>query len=91
LDRLPRLIVLIGLVLMSALRTGIWAQAPAGSPMIDLWRSLRDAITTEGNKYFEQRRDTEIPPERRMFDGKVVSQPSPNELVVNVILPGTPL
>jgi hypothetical protein len=71
---------LIGIVIMSAIG---FAQAPTPDPG-DLWRRIRSALMTpEGDKYFQQIKDAAIPPES-MFAGRVVSQPSPKTLVVNV-------
>jgi hypothetical protein len=76
---------LIGIVLMSAVG---FAQAPMPDPG-DLWRKIRSALMApDGDKWFQQIKDAAIPdtvgqPER-MFAGKVVSQPSPKTLVVNV-------
>ena len=71
---------LIGIVLMSAIG---FAQAPTPDPG-DLWRKIRSAMMSpDGDKWFQQIKDSVIPPES-MFAGKVVSQPSPKTLVVNV-------
>ena len=74
---------LIGIVLVSAIG---FAQAPTPAPDPgDLWRKIRSALMApEGDKFFQQIKDAEIPPERQRFGGNVVSQPSPNELIVNV-------
>ncbi|MGD1072871.1 MAG: hypothetical protein ABSB15_22340 [Bryobacteraceae bacterium] len=82
---------LIGLVTMSALQTGGWAQARGDSP-IDLWRLIRTTLTAEkGDKYFERIKGSLIPPVFSSdgtpfgrIERKVVSQPSPKTLVVNV-------
>jgi hypothetical protein len=95
LNHLLRLIALIGLISMGALRTGIRAQAPTDRP-IDLWRMIRAVLTTEkADTYFKQIKDAEIPPMWSangspfgQFAGKVVSQPSPKILIVNVDNPG---
>jgi hypothetical protein len=86
--RLPRQLLLIGLLLIGlvtpgAVRTNVQAQQ-ADRP-IDLWRLLQHALTSEkGAAYFKQIQGSEIPPERRTFEGRVVSQPSAAELIVNV-------
>jgi hypothetical protein len=74
---------LIGIVLVSAIG---FAQAPApASDPGDLWRMIRSALMSlEGDKWFQQIKDAQIPPEHQRFSGNVVSQPSPNELIVNV-------
>lgn len=85
LTHLPRLMALIALIGMSAAPTGMLAQTPAERPLIDLWRIIRTALTGDaGDKYFKQIKDAETPPGKQMFAGKVVSQPSPTTLVVNV-------
>jgi hypothetical protein len=57
-------------------------------PDIALWQQIRDALKAEGgDTYFTQIKDAEIPPAGQafmMFSAKVVSQPSPKELLVNV-------
>ena len=77
---------LIGIVLVSVIG---FAQAPASAPDPgDLWRTIRSALTTpEGNIFFQQIKDCQIPPEHQRFSGNVVSRPSPNELIVNVANP----
>ncbi len=61
----------------------------AAHPDIALWRQIRDALRADGgDAYFAQIKDAEIPPAGQasftMFNAKVVSQPSPKELLVNV-------
>ncbi len=55
-------------------------------PLLDLWRSLRARLTETGGeqKYFAQIEGALIPPGDEWFDGTVVSQSSPTELIVNV-------
>lgn len=57
-------------------------------PDIALWRQIRDALKADnGPAYFEQVKGSEIPPQDgnfKMFKGKVVSQPSPKEVLLNV-------
>jgi hypothetical protein len=58
-------------------------------PDIALWRDIRDQLKGDGgDKYFEDNvKGAEIPPatgEFKMFNAKVISQPSPKELLVNV-------
>lgn len=57
-------------------------------PDIALWRQIRGALTAaDGDTYFGTVKDSEIPGGANgvtMFSGKVVSQPSPKELLVNV-------
>jgi hypothetical protein len=74
---------LIGIVLLSVVGLA-QAPAPASDPG-DLWRTIRGALTApEGDKFFQQIKGCEIPPEHQRFSGNVVSQPSPNEFIVNV-------
>lgn len=60
----------------------------AANPDIALWRQIRMALTAaDGDTYFGQIKDAAVPPEGgafTMFRAKVVSQPSPKELLVNV-------
>jgi hypothetical protein len=60
----------------------------AANPDIALWRQIRTALTAaDGDTYFTQIKDAAVPPEAgtfTMFRAKVVSQPSPKELLVNV-------
>ncbi len=57
-------------------------------PDIALWRQIRDALKADnGQAYFEMVKGSEIPPQDgafKMFKGKVVSQPSPKEVLLNV-------
>jgi len=74
---------LIGIVLASIIGFAQPA-VPAHEPG-DLWRMIRGAlITAEGDRYFQQIKDAQIPPGPERFSGSVVSQSSPNELIVNV-------
>ncbi|HWE51517.1 MAG TPA: hypothetical protein VG273_17115 [Bryobacteraceae bacterium] len=83
----PR-VFLIALLALGSAGTGMRAQTPSHHPAADalsLWRSIQDALTAEnGAHYFEQIQDCEVPPTRLMFEGPVVSQPSPAELIVKV-------
>ncbi|HXJ44736.1 MAG TPA: hypothetical protein VNH18_35950 [Bryobacteraceae bacterium] len=73
---------LIGIVLASVFG---FAQTPAPVDPSDLWLIIRNVLTTaEADRYFEQVKDCQIPPTHVRFTGRVVSQPSPNELIVNV-------
>jgi len=60
----------------------------AANPDIALWRTIRSALTAaDGDAYFAMIKDSAVPPEGggfTMFRAKVVSQPSPKELLVNV-------
>ena len=61
-------------------------------PDIALWRQIRDALKADnGQMYFEQVKGSEIPPQEggafKMFKGKIVSQPSPNQVLLNVESP----
>jgi Tfp pilus assembly protein PilF len=60
----------------------------AAHPDIALWRQIRDALKADdGAAYFEKVKGAEIPPQDgafKMFNAKVVSQPSPKELLANV-------
>jgi hypothetical protein len=76
---MPRQLLLIGLVTMGAV------QAQETDRPIDLWRLLQHRVTSEkGAEYSKQLQGCEIPPARRTFEGRVVSQPSASELIVNV-------
>jgi hypothetical protein len=82
-------LTLIGIVFVSVIGS---AQPPTPAPdPVDLWRKIRSALMTpEGDNFFQQIKDSQIPPEygnppeHQRFSGSVVSQPSPNELIVNV-------
>lgn len=60
----------------------------AAHPDIALWRQIKTALTAaDGDMYFMQIKDSEVPPAGQpftMFKAKVLSQPSPKELLVNV-------
>lgn len=62
----------------------------AAHPDLALWRQIRDALKGDGgDAYFAQVKDSEVPPQTegaafKMFTGKVVSQPSPKEILLNV-------
>jgi hypothetical protein len=61
----------------------------AANPDIALWRQIRGALTAaDGDTYFGQIKDAEVPPAGQagftMFRAKVISQPSPKELLVNI-------
>lgn len=61
----------------------------AANPDIALWRQIKMALTApDGDTYFMQIKDAAVPPAGQsgftMFRAKVVSQPSPKELLVNV-------
>jgi len=58
-------------------------------PDIALWRQIKTALTApDGDMYFMTIKDAGIPPagntDFTMFSGKVISQPSPKELLMNV-------
>jgi hypothetical protein len=74
---------LIGIVLISVIG---FAQTPAPRHgRGELWRMIRNTLTTiEGDRYFQQIKGSQVPPAHQRFSGSVVSQPSPNELIVNV-------
>jgi tetratricopeptide (TPR) repeat protein len=71
-------------------KEGDAAAFAAQHPDIALWRQIRDALTaSDGDTYFQTIKDAEVPPQTadakfKMFAAKVVSQPSPAELVVTV-------
>jgi hypothetical protein len=60
----------------------------AANPDIALWRQIRGALTAaDGATYFGQVKESLVPPPNGafpMFRAKVISQPSPKELLVNV-------
>jgi hypothetical protein len=56
-------------------------------PDIALWRQIRMALTApDGDAYFGMIKGSAVPPEGAftMFNAKVISQPSPNEILANV-------
>jgi len=64
----------------------------AAHPDIALWRQIRDALKApDGDTYFTSTlKDAEIPPDSgpfKMFTGKVISQPSTKEILLNVDSP----
>jgi hypothetical protein len=76
---------LIGIALAAST---IFAQAPAPSPS-EIWHKLKDVlIGADGDRYFKQQIEGDVIPPFGRFDGKVVSQPSAHELIVNVDDPG---
>jgi hypothetical protein len=65
------------------------AQFAKDHPDIALWRQIRDALKADnGQAYFDMVKGSLIPPQEggafKMFKGKVVSQPSPKEVLLNV-------
>lgn len=60
----------------------------AANPDIALWRQIRTTLTAaDGDTYFGQIKDSAVPPEGgsfTMFRAKVISQPSPNQILANV-------
>jgi hypothetical protein len=68
---------LVGILLVAAI--GFAQQAPH---TVELWRNIRNVLTgADGDHYFKQQLEgVELP----RLDGKVVSQPSAHELIVNV-------
>jgi tetratricopeptide (TPR) repeat protein len=60
----------------------------AAHPDLALWRSIRMALKADdGDAYFANIKGAGVPPQDgafKMFTAKVVSQPSPKQLVVNV-------
>jgi hypothetical protein len=57
-------------------------------PDVALWRQIRDALKADdGDTYFGKIKDSAVPPDGgafTMFNAKVISQPSPNEILANV-------
>ncbi len=56
-------------------------------PDIAFWRTIRTALTApDGQAYFDMIKGSAVPPagDFTMFNAKVISQPSPTELLVNV-------
>lgn len=73
------------LAIIALLSASSFAQRPTAAPDTRaLWRQIRNALVSDEGQYFPQIKDSEIPPEHWRFDGSVVSQPAPNELLVNV-------
>ncbi|HXE62735.1 MAG TPA: hypothetical protein VN519_04310 [Bryobacteraceae bacterium] len=65
-----------------------WA---AQHPDLDFWENIKTALTMQGDAYFTNLKDVGFPPAQSdsykgpaMFTGKVVSQPDPKEILVNV-------
>jgi len=64
-----------------------WA---AAHPDLDFWENIKNALTTQGDAYFANLKDVGFPPTSpdykgpAMFSAKVVSQPSPKEILVSV-------
>jgi hypothetical protein len=65
-----------------------WA---AQHPDLDFWENIRSALTMQGDAYFANLKDVGFPPAQSdsykgpaMFTGKVVSQPDPKQILVNV-------
>ncbi len=59
----------------------------AAHPDIAFWREIRMALTApDGQTYFDMIKGSAVPPagDFTMFNAKVISQPSPKELLVNV-------
>lgn len=60
----------------------------AAHPDVAFWRTVRAALVApDGQMYFDMIKDSEIPPDGQaftMFNAKVVAQPSPKELLVNI-------
>jgi tetratricopeptide (TPR) repeat protein len=74
---------------ISAKQEGDAAAFAAAHPDVALWRQIRDALKApDGQTYFGNIKGSEVPPQEgaafKMFNAKVVSQPSPKELLVNV-------
>jgi hypothetical protein len=75
---------------IEAAKAGDEAAFNAANPDTALWRTLRTALTAaDGDTYFGQIKGSEVPPQAedakfKMFRGKVISQPSPKDLLVNV-------
>jgi hypothetical protein len=72
-------------------KEGDAAAFAAAHPDIALWRQIRDALKADGgDAYFASVKGSEIPPQDgafKMFKGKVISQPSPKEVLLNVESP----
>jgi hypothetical protein len=65
-----------------------WA---AAHPDLDFWENIKTALTTQGDAYFANLKDVGFPPTPgdtykgpAMFSAKVVSQPTPKEILVSV-------
>jgi len=73
---------------ISAKQEGDAAKFAAEHPDVALWRQIRDALKApDGDAYFAMIKGSEAPPQDgafKMFPAKVVAQPSPKELLVNV-------
>ncbi len=71
---------LIGIALVATLG---FAQRPGVDPAV-IWGKVRHALIADGDSYFAQIKGGLAPGAGSRFSGIVVSQPSPNELIVNV-------
>jgi hypothetical protein len=65
-----------------------WA---AQHPDLDFWENIKNALMMQGDAYFTNLKDVGFPPAQSdsykgpaMFTGKVVSQPDPKQILVNV-------
>jgi len=65
-----------------------WA---AKNPDLDFWENIRTALMMQGDAYFANLKDVGFPPPAgdaykgpAMFKGKVVSQPTPKQILLNV-------
>jgi len=60
----------------------------AAHPDIAFWRNVRTALTAaDGQTYFDMIKGSQVPPDGQgfmMFNAKVISQPSPKEILVNI-------
>jgi hypothetical protein len=57
-------------------------------PDVAFWRTVRTALTApDGQGYFDMIKGSQVPPDGQgftMFNAKVISQPSPKEILVNI-------
>ncbi|HWB82501.1 MAG TPA: hypothetical protein VG675_00030 [Bryobacteraceae bacterium] len=65
-----------------------WA---AQHPDLDFWETIRNVLMTQGDAYFPTLKDVGFPPPQNesykgpdMFTGKVVAQPDPKSILLNV-------
>ena len=71
-------------LIVIALLTAIGFAQPVAIDTGALWRQIKGTLTAKGDRYFQIIQDANIPPLHRRFSSNVVSQPSPDELIVNV-------
>jgi len=73
---------------IEAEKAGDAAAFAAAHPDVAFWRTVRTALTAaDGQAYFDMIKGSAIPPDGQsftMFNAKVISQPSPKEILINI-------